>query len=82
MASTGQGDANRTEMAYILWDDRGIELMMQNYEPLLWPSFEKLPYFVEKADTFRVAVLRWFGGIVSSESCFANNFSLPDNTFE
>ena len=50
-------------MAYILWDDNGVDALMKHYEPYLWDLFQNLPYPVEKADTFRVAVLRWFGGI-------------------
>ena len=65
-SATGESDPSNPEMAYILWDDEGIDSLMNHYEPSLWKAFHGLPYGVEKADTFRVAVLRWFGGIVSS----------------
>ncbi|KAI9666918.1 MAG: hypothetical protein M1831_001423 [Alyxoria varia] len=62
-SATGESDSSNAEMAYILWDDEGIDSLMNHYEPSLWKAFHGLPYGVEKADTFRVAVLRWFGGI-------------------
>ena len=39
-----------------------MDQLIQSYEPQLWSLFPQLPYPVEKADTFRVTVLRWFGG--------------------
>lgn len=68
-ASTGVSTPGTPEMAYILWDDEGIESLIKQYEPKLWEGFKTLPYPVEKADTFRVAVVRWFGGYVSILSC-------------
>ena len=64
-AASGASSVGENEMAYILWDDAGIESLMTQYEPQLAAAFAGLPYNVEKADTFRVTVLRWFGGIVS-----------------
>jgi mannosyltransferase OCH1-like enzyme len=51
--------------AWFLWDDDGIDALMQKYEKSLYDDFLRLPYPVEKADVFRVIVLKWFGGIVS-----------------
>ena len=65
-ASTGIGFEKTPEMAYILWDDDGIESLIKQYEPELWRGFRQMPHPVEKADAFRVAVLRWFGGFVSA----------------
>ncbi|KAI9710191.1 MAG: hypothetical protein M1828_002205 [Chrysothrix sp. TS-e1954] len=62
-AAGGGSSVGDYEMAYILWDDRGTESLMNQYEPQIWDAFTRLPYNVEKADTFRVTVLRWFGGI-------------------
>ena len=53
------------EMAWFLWDDNGIDALIRRYEPDLYEDFQRLPYPVEKADVFRVVVLKWFGGIVS-----------------
>ena len=63
MAAVGGRELSQPSMAYILWDDDGINELMKHYEPYLWDLFQNLPYPVEKADTFRVAVVRWFGGI-------------------
>ena len=52
-------------MAYFLWDDDGIAKLVEQYEPELLANFQLLPYPVEKADFWRVAVLKWFGGLVS-----------------
>ncbi|KAK4543615.1 hypothetical protein LTR36_005260 [Oleoguttula mirabilis] len=61
--ATGAVAAEGPEMAYFLWDDEGIARLMEQYEPELLPNFQLLPYPVEKADVFRVTVLKWFGGI-------------------
>lgn len=65
-ASTGVAFEKTPEMAYILWDDDGMDSLIKQYEPDLWRGFQQLPFPVEKADAFRVTVLRWFGGFVSS----------------
>lgn len=52
------------EMAYILWDDHGIDQMMMAYEGKFLNSYNAMPMPVERVDMFRVAVLRWFGGLV------------------
>lgn len=54
-----------TDMAYIIWDDDGMRAFMQKYEPDFLRVFWTLPSIVERADVFRVLVLKWFGGIVS-----------------
>lgn len=58
------GDST-AQMAWILWDDAGIDALMKKYEAELYDEFLSLPYPVEKADMFRVVVLKWFGGVVS-----------------
>lgn len=45
-----------------LWDDLGIASLMNTFEPDL--DYHVLPHPVEKADVFRVAALKWFGGVV------------------
>lgn len=45
-----------------LWDDLGIASLMNTFEPDL--NYGVLPHPVERADVFRVAVLKWFGGVV------------------
>ncbi|SMR63888.1 unnamed protein product [Zymoseptoria tritici ST99CH_3D1] len=51
------------EMAWFMWDDAGLDAMMQKYESHFYPAFSSLPYPVEKADAFRILVLKWFGGV-------------------
>lgn len=63
-AATGDEAAEGPAMAYFLWDDDGIASLMRQYEPGLCQNFQRLPYPVEKSDVFRVAVLKWFGGVV------------------
>ena len=53
-----------------MWDDEGIRTLVQTYEHNMYPAFSALPYPVEKADLFRVLVLKWFGGIVSGNLPF------------
>lgn len=48
-----------------MWDDDGVEEFMKVYENSSWAAIDMMPYKVERADIFRVAVLKWFGGIVS-----------------
>lgn len=64
-AATGRAGPLVPQMAYFFWADEGIDQFITRYEPQLWNAFNGLPYNVEKADAFRVAVLKWFGGIVS-----------------
>lgn len=60
------GDSPETPpAAYIMWDDNGVEEFMKVYENSSWSAIDMMPYKVEKADVFRVAVLKWFGGVVS-----------------
>lgn len=56
------GDGS-SEMAWFLWDDAGIDALMKKYEPELYDDFLSLPYAVEKADIFRIVVVKWFGGV-------------------
>jgi mannosyltransferase OCH1-like enzyme len=55
--------------AYIMWDDQGVEEFMKVYENSSWSAIDMMPYKVERADVFRVAVLKWFGGVVSVCRC-------------
>lgn len=66
-ATTGESEEtwDKPRMAYIFWDDVGIAKFFSLYEPLIADIAAQLPYGVEKADIFRVAVLKWFGGVVS-----------------
>jgi hypothetical protein len=60
------GDGPETPpAAYIMWDDKGVEEFMKVYENSSWTAIQMMPYKVERADVFRVAVLKWFGGVVS-----------------
>lgn len=59
---------DKPRMSYVFWDDEGIDRFFKLYEPLLANLAAELPYPVERADLFRVAVLKWFGGVVSSSS--------------
>lgn len=61
---TAVGDESR-QMTWILWDDAGIDALIKKYEPALWDDFPSLPYPVEKADAFRIVVVKHFGGVVS-----------------
>jgi mannosyltransferase OCH1-like enzyme len=71
-AATGTENPSSSEMAWFMWDDDGIKALVQKYEHDLYPAFSALPYPVEKADLFRVLVLKWFGGIVSADaSCLS-----------
>lgn len=66
LAATGQYHGfGRAEMAWMIWDDAGVDALVQKYEPGMYQAFSALPYPVEKADAFRVLVLKWFGGVVS-----------------
>ncbi|KAK9368821.1 hypothetical protein V1509DRAFT_621561 [Lipomyces kononenkoae] len=56
---------NRDEMAYIIWDNIGMDIFVKDYEAAIWESYTALPMAVEQVDVFRVAVLRWFGGVYS-----------------
>jgi len=66
-AATGEESAAEDfpQMAYILWDDEAVARFFALYEPELWVPFNKLTLPVEKSDMFRVAVVKWFGGVVS-----------------
>jgi hypothetical protein len=66
-AATTSSNPSAAEMAWFMWDDDGIRALVQKYEHDLLPVLSALPYPVEKADMFRVLVLKWFGGIVSAK---------------
>jgi mannosyltransferase OCH1-like enzyme len=65
--AAGDGSPEAPPAAYIMWDDGGVEEFMKVYENSSWSAIDMMPYKVEKADVFRVAVLKWFGGIVSRD---------------
>ncbi|EXJ57781.1 uncharacterized protein A1O5_12339 [Cladophialophora psammophila CBS 110553] len=50
-------------MAYFFWEDDGIVQMLTEFEPQFVHQFVSLPSNVERADVFRILVLKWFGGI-------------------
>jgi hypothetical protein len=64
-AATASNDPPAAEMAWFMWDDDGVDALVEKYENDMYPKFATLPYPVEKADVFRVLVLKWFGGVVS-----------------
>lgn len=66
---TGVRHPDLPKMVYIFWDDKAVNELIALYEPELWPMFAGLPHAVEKADIFRVAVVKWFGGVVSRLDC-------------
>ena len=54
----------KPELAWFLWDDDNIDAFLTKYEPELYKSyFRQLPLMVEKADLFRIVVLKRLGGI-------------------
>jgi mannosyltransferase OCH1-like enzyme len=65
--AVGGGSPETPPAAYIMWDDDGVEEFMKVYENSSWGAIDMMPYKVERADIFRVAVLKWFGGVVSVE---------------
>lgn len=64
-AASGWPENPNAEMAWFMWDDDGIDDFIQKFDSDFYPAFSALPYPVEKADTFRILVLKWFGGVVS-----------------
>ncbi|EXJ54738.1 hypothetical protein A1O7_10079 [Cladophialophora yegresii CBS 114405] len=50
-------------MAYFFWEDDGVLQMLDEFEPDFVEQFRSLPSNVERADVFRILVLKWFGGI-------------------
>lgn len=64
-AARGWNGSPHTEMAWFMWDDDGVDALVQKFESDFYPAFSALPYPVEKADAFRIMVLKWFGGVVS-----------------
>lgn len=66
--AVGDATPGRPETAFFLWDDEAIRRLIKTYEPSLFEGFSRLPYPVEKSDVFRIVVLKWFGGVVST-SC-------------
>lgn len=65
-AATGCNGFSGVKMAWFMWDDDGVDSLVHEYEPSFVPAFSAVPYPVEKADIFRVLVLKWFGGVVSA----------------
>lgn len=52
------------DMAYFFWEDEGVLQLLDEFEPAFVNQFKSLPSNVERADVFRILVLKWFGGIV------------------
>lgn len=67
-AAVAEEQPEHPEMAWFLWDDDGLDALIHKYEPGLYDAYKLLPYPVTKADVFRIVVVKWFGGIVSSKS--------------
>ncbi|KAK5167115.1 uncharacterized protein LTR77_007845 [Saxophila tyrrhenica] len=59
----GEADIDGPEMAWFLWDDDGIDMLTKSFAADIYEDVQRLPYPVEKADVFRVLVVKWFGGI-------------------
>lgn len=72
--AVGGDDGQEPPMAWFLWDDDGIDALIKKYEGDLYHDYRRLPYPVEKADVFRVVVLKCFGGVVS---CGAEQYLRP-----
>lgn len=70
--ATGKAYPDLPKMAYVLWDDHAVNALVELYENSLWQDFKDLPRPVEKADIFRVAVLKWFGGVVGLAKLIAS----------
>ena len=51
-------------MAYFLWEDDGVMLLLEEFEPDFVDRFAALPANVERPDVFRILVSKWIGGIV------------------
>lgn len=51
-------------MAYFLWDDDGVNQMLEAFNPEWTVQFKSLPANVERSDVFRIMVSNNFGGIV------------------
>lgn len=79
-AATKSDDPSTAEMAWFMWDDEGIRTLVEKFEHDLFPAFSALPYPVEKADLFRVLVLKWFGGVVSANYAYLS-FTTKQLTF-
>jgi len=50
-------------MAYFLWDDDGVNQMLEAFNPEWTVQFKSLPANVERSDVFRIMVSNNFGGI-------------------
>lgn len=61
--ATSKRDPRAPAMAYLFWDDGGLDALIETYEPWFWSAFQRLPYRIEQADVSRVVALRWFGGV-------------------
>jgi len=48
-----------------MWDDKGVEEFKEIYENSSWSTIDMMPYKMERAGVFRVAVLKWYSGVVS-----------------
>jgi hypothetical protein len=64
-AAVGGDSPETPPAAYIMWDDKSGEEFMKIYENSSWSAIDMMPYKVERTDVFRVAVLKWFNGVVS-----------------
>jgi hypothetical protein len=72
------------DMAYFFWEDEGIALLLDEFEPDFVATLDDLPANVERTDVFRILVLKWFGGIVSIFRLFfhrVSDSSFPDQLY-
>ncbi|KAH8801408.1 alpha-1,6-mannosyltransferase [Xylogone sp. PMI_703] len=53
------------EMAYFLWDDDGVNQLLNFFDPGLTKEYSALEMDAERADVFRILVSKWIGGIYS-----------------
>jgi len=57
---------------HILWDDRACDTFMRTQYPEFYPTYDDLPFGVQKADMFRIAVLHARGGIYADTDVVPN----------
>ena len=60
------------EAHYVFWDDTACRELMQAHFPDLVDVYDDLPYGVQRADMFRIAVLYHYGGIYADTDLIPN----------
>ncbi|KND01764.1 uncharacterized protein SPPG_03556 [Spizellomyces punctatus DAOM BR117] len=51
------------DAAFFMWDDDGMDNAIKTLWPQWHEGYRRLPANVMRADTFRIFVLKWFGGV-------------------